>query len=96
MSLTWRIREREKLTQCETITAGKLLLAAELRNDEQILLHIRGQDLVALEIRYHLSCYQTYIKFLSKQQKEGAEQNIYQEEYVQFCKCKSVVESRVI
>ena len=87
-----RKRKRENLTQCETVTAGKLLHAAELRKD--ILLHIRGQDLVALGVGYHLSCYQSYTKFLSKEQKGGPERNIYEEGYVQFC--KSFVECRII
>ena len=42
---------------CETISAGKLVLAAEMPKDEKILIEIRRKDPFALEVRYHLGCY---------------------------------------
>ena len=36
-----------------------------MRNDESVLVHIRGKDCVAVEARYHKKCYQTYTKVLS-------------------------------
>jgi hypothetical protein len=40
----------------ETIDAGLLRTAAERKNDERILVQIRGKDCVALEVRYHKVC----------------------------------------
>ena len=58
--------KKEKWTLCETISAGKLVLAAEMRRDEKILIEIRRKDLFALEVRYHLNCYRDYTRFLTK------------------------------
>ena len=44
----------------ETIDAGLLRTAAERKNDEQILVQIKGKDCVALEVRYHKVCYCNY------------------------------------
>jgi hypothetical protein len=48
---------------CETIDGGRLREAAEAKNDEGILLHIRGKDCVAAEVRYHNHCYYLFKKF---------------------------------
>ena len=50
---------------CETIDGGRLREAAETKNDEEILLHIRGKDCVAAEGRYHNHCYKKYVNFLN-------------------------------
>eukprot|EP00794_Sanderia_malayensis_P000946 gene946-260_t len=42
-------RKRVPLMMCETEDAGKLCHAAQLKNDEKILLQIRGQDCAAIE-----------------------------------------------
>ena len=34
--------------------------AAEEKADEKILIHIRDQDCVAIEVRYHKGCYKKY------------------------------------
>ena len=49
---------------CETLDAGVLREAAERKQDEKILVHIRGRDCVALEVRYHKICYNKYTNFL--------------------------------
>jgi hypothetical protein len=50
----WLLRQPEKekkaLSLCETIDGGRLREAAEAKNDEGILLHIRGKDCVAAEL----------------------------------------------
>ena len=38
----------------ETIDGGRLQEAAEAKSDEEMLLHIRGKDCVAAEVRYRL------------------------------------------
>ena len=60
-----RKRKKEALSLCETIDGGRLREAAEAKNDEQILLHIRGKDCVAAEVRYHNHCYKKYVNFLN-------------------------------
>ena len=50
---------------CETTDEGRLREAAEAKNDEEILLHIRGKDCVAAEVRYHNHCYKKYVNFLN-------------------------------
>lgn len=87
--------KKEILTQCQTIFAGKLVLAAKMRKDEKILIEIRGYDLVTLEVRYHLSCYHNYTRFLTKKDREeNLEKNLYEKSYDHFC--KSIVDVRVV
>ena len=47
----------QALTQCDTIDAGKLREAAEKKRDENILIHIRDKDCVAIEVCYYKTCY---------------------------------------
>ena len=63
------------LVQSETEDAGLLREAAELKKDEQILIHIRGQDCVAIEVRYHKPCYMNYTSFLIRKEKSVEEQS---------------------
>ena len=57
----------------ETIDAGLLRTAAERKNDERILVQIRGKDCVALEVRYHKVCYCNYTIFLNRETKQQSE-----------------------
>ena len=41
---------------------GKLLYAAEQKQDENILMHIRDRDCVAIEVKYHRSCFKQYCR----------------------------------
>ena len=51
----------ESLSLCLTEQASATLLeAARIRSDERLLLAIEHQDLIAIEVRYHRSCYSTY------------------------------------
>ena len=50
-------RKVERLVNCETSQGGKLVKAAKIRHDERLLLDIEGRDLVAIEARYHRTCY---------------------------------------
>ncbi|KAL1268455.1 hypothetical protein QQF64_033818 [Cirrhinus molitorella] len=59
-------RQKDHLTQAETLSAGQLLKAAEMKADTSILVHIRDKDCVSLEVRYHKSCYRQYTRFLTK------------------------------
>ena len=56
-------------------TGGLLLEAADALQDDSILVKIRGQDLVAIEERYHRSCYNDYTGFLVHQKGNRASGN---------------------
>ena len=51
----------ESLAELQTFEASKTLIdAAEIHNDARVLLAIKDQDLIALEVKYHKSCYRDY------------------------------------
>ena len=56
-------RSREPLSLNMTATGSALLLkAAEIRDDRRLLLQIQGQDTIAIDIKYHKSCYVQYVR----------------------------------
>ena len=56
-------RSREPLTQnISDFGSQSLLRAAQIRNDERILTNIQGQDTIAIEVRYHRTCYKDYVR----------------------------------
>ena len=55
-------RSREPLRLNMTATgSASLLKAAQIRDDRRLLLQIHGQDTIAIEIKYHKSCYVQYV-----------------------------------
>ena len=82
----------------ETIDAGLLNTAAERKNDERILVQMRGKDCVALDVRYHKVCYCNYTKSVSRETKDQSESersvSVYEKSYDVFC--KEVIEVEVI
>jgi hypothetical protein len=44
------------------IFLGKLLYAAEQKQDENILMHIRDRDCIAIEVKYYRSCFKQYCR----------------------------------
>eukprot|EP00057_Strongylocentrotus_purpuratus_P021683 XP_011676157.1 PREDICTED: uncharacterized protein LOC105444073 [Strongylocentrotus purpuratus] len=88
-------RKVERLIRCETLSGGQLVKAAEIRNDEKLLLKIRGKDLVALEVRYHRSCYLCYCRVVKpKVESDVHLKQSYVVSYVKFC--QNVIERRII
>ena len=91
-------KRRTPLMLAETVDAGLLRTAAERKNDERILVQIRGKDCVAVEVRYHKVCYCNYTKFLTRDTKKQLESarsaSIYAKSYDVFC--KKVIETEVI
>ena len=78
-------RVKQKLSVAQTLSAGLLQKAAEVKNDESIIVHIRGRDCVAIEARYHKRCYQKYTKFLSNTPKESdSGPDLYQKAFDKF------------
>ena len=82
----------------ETIDAGLLRTAAEIKNDERLLVKIRGKDCVALEVRYHKICYCNYTKYVTRETKDQSESersvSVYEKSYDVFC--KEVIKTEVI
>uniref|UniRef100_UPI00358E3588 uncharacterized protein n=1 Tax=Myxine glutinosa TaxID=7769 RepID=UPI00358E3588 len=88
-------RKVEKLMNCETMSGGQLLNAAMMKQDQRLLLDIRDKDLVAMEAKYHKSCYLRYTKVVHKSQtKVESSQQLYEKSYQSFC--SKVVEERII
>lgn len=84
-------RKLEQLRTCQT--GEKLLMAAKLKNDEDILLHISdAPDLFAIEVRYHASCYRQYTRCLQK--KTPVSVPLYLQSFESFC--EEVIESRIL
>ena len=67
----------------------ELLEAAKALQDEYILVNIRGQNLVVIEVRYHRSCYKDYTGFLVHQKGNNASGNqsytSYKKAFEVFC-----------
>jgi len=55
-------RRYEELHQTRTHDAGQLIPIAQARGDAMILKHVAGSDAFAREVKYHGSCYKSYIK----------------------------------
>ena len=52
--------------KCSTIDAVNLKQAAEDNKNETLLMQIKDKDCVAIEVRYHNSCYKDYTRYLTK------------------------------
>ena len=57
----------------ETIDASILRTAAERKNDERMLVQIRGKDCIVLEVRYHKVCYCNYTKYVTRETNDQSE-----------------------
>ncbi|XP_072027761.1 LOW QUALITY PROTEIN: uncharacterized protein [Amphiura filiformis] len=85
---------RDKYSKCETYSAGRLLEAARQKEDERILLHVEGKDLIAIEVRYHQSCYKDYVRFLTREErKDDGESPFYNKAYNVLC--EEVIKKRL-
>ena len=81
----------------ETENGGLLREAAERKQDERILVNIRGRDCSAIEVRYHKNCYVNYTNFLVHEKNAPEDQeskNLYQKAYQTLC--VEVVENNLI
>ena len=66
-------RKVEPLQRCELTVSEELLAAAELKQDEDLLLQIRGVDLVAAELRYHNRCKVAYTNIVRSLKKTATD-----------------------
>jgi hypothetical protein len=87
---------KQGLSLAQTITAGRLLTAAEVKNDESILVHIRGQDCVAIELRYHRKCYYKYTKNVSNMDKAKTNLGASVCDKAFDAICTTVIDKRII
>ena len=92
-------RKKQELSLCQTLDGGLLRLAAEDKNDESILVHIRNKDFVAIEVRYHRNCYNEYTKSLrsspSSSSTTSATSNLmYELSFETFC--SKVIDHKII
>ncbi|XP_065671694.1 uncharacterized protein LOC136089571 [Hydra vulgaris] len=62
-------RTLESLSRSETFDCARLREAANYKFNENILIHINGKNCVALEVKYHQTCYIIYTKCLANQRK---------------------------
>ena len=70
------VRSREPLSLNMTATgSASLLKAAQIRDDRRLLLQIQGQDTIAIEVKYHKSCYVQYVRLgaLAKSEEQNCE-----------------------
>ena len=81
------------LINAETVDGGLLREAAQRKNDERILLKIRDQDCVAIEVKYHRQCYNSYVRFLHKREREQATQ-IYTISFQKLC--TELIEEKIL
>ena len=86
-------RKKEPLTRCSTIEATNLQKAAQDNNNEALLLQIKDQDCVAIEVKYHNSCYRDYTRYLTKQPTTEKNDVSYSEAFEIFCE---TVKTRLI
>jgi len=91
-------RRKEKLTLCQTVTAGTTLLeAAKIQGDERLIVALNEQYLIAIEVCYHRSCYRSYtnVKQIEaiKKNKEGEMECQYDDA---FQVLKSEIEPRLL
>lgn len=59
-----------------------------------MLLQIRDKDLVAIEMRYHRSCYKRYVKFLTEDKSVEAVDILYKKTFDIFC--RDILEDKII
>ena len=60
------------LTQVSNLQVYDTLMnAAKCRNDEAMMMRIRGEDLVAMEAKYHRGCYRRYTAAASSSKSTG-------------------------
>ncbi|XP_071803389.1 uncharacterized protein [Asterias amurensis] len=78
-------RNKQPLSQCTSTDGGNLLKAAQLKKDENLLLHIANKDCVAMQVRYHSVCYGNYTKCVTKRVSKPPRDPLYFKSFKVFC-----------
>lgn len=82
----------EQLTACSSIVADRLIKAAKENDNTELLREIKGRDCVAIELKYHRSCYRSYTNFLTRKPTEKGV-GYYNQSFNNFCE---IVKERII
>ena len=98
---SWRLdikkqgkRVKEPLSNCEIVNGGRILEQAINEQNTRILRLIQHQDCVALEVKYHATCYLNYTRPLTRKGNKQQHDRQYTESFKKFC--KDVVEEKLI
>ena len=80
---------------CEQPDGGRLAKAAKDKKDDQLLLQIQDQDCVAIELRYHRSCFRNYTIYQSR---KGVPVEPSREKYANAFAtfCSNVIDQKII
>ena len=85
------------LTQVANLQVYDTLMnAAKCRNDETMMMRIRGEDLVAMEAKYHRGCYRRYTAAASSSKSNGSDNNIQVEYGSAFLKLINEIEQKLV
>ena len=87
-------RVKEPLSNCEIVNGGRILEQAINEQNTRILRLIQHQDCVALEVKYHATCYLNYTRPLTRKGNKQQHDRHYTESFKKFC--KDVVEEKLI
>ena len=87
-------RVKEPLSNCEIVNGGRILEQAINEQNTRILRLIQHQDCVALEVKYHATCYLNYTRPLTRKGNKQQHDRQYTESFKKFC--KDVVEEKLI
>ena len=97
-----RISGYEVLSDLQTFEAADTLIdAAEICDDERVLLAIKDQDLVAIEVKYHKSCYRNYtnaktLERIKMKNEQASEQKSIYDKAFAFDKIAKIVKDTVV
>ena len=67
-----------------------------MKEDEQLLLHVREVDLIAKEFTMHKPCYNNYVRHLTKKAHDQKEASEHQREVGDFSAVKEVIQSAIL
>ncbi|XP_046900252.1 uncharacterized protein LOC124483752 [Hypomesus transpacificus] len=89
-------RQRDPLSKAEILTAGQLQKAAELKEDQRILIQIKDKACAAMEVQYHKGCYKQYTRFLTRPEKPEKEQNEFMFDVSYKIFCERIIRQRLL
>eukprot|EP00057_Strongylocentrotus_purpuratus_P028770 XP_011683244.1 PREDICTED: uncharacterized protein LOC105447183 [Strongylocentrotus purpuratus] len=86
-------RTKENLTSCQFVDGGKLLQQAINEQNTRILGLIQKQDCVAIEVKYHATCFRNFTRPLTRTESLQPDR-LYSLSFSKFC--KEVIEVKLI
>ena len=90
-------REERDLTQVTNLQACDTLMNdAQCRNDKMMMMRICGEDLVAMEAKYHRGCYRRYAAAASSSKSTGSDKSIQAEYDSAFLKLVNEIEQKLV